>query len=85
MKAIIKQLVREAIIDGDMQELLERSRQGEIFNLYDELEKLGFSQNEIVAAAIREMERQARGLRRIGSILTIQAIAEGLLLPEDFS
>lgn len=69
MKENIEQFVREAIIDGHLQELLERSRQGEEFNLYDELEKLGFSQNEIVAAAIREMEKQAENLRKISEWL----------------
>lgn len=81
--AEIERMVKEALIDGDFRKLLERSRQGKKFNLCEELEKQGYSIDEISQAAIREMERQAQTLRRIGNILIVQAIAEGLFEPED--
>jgi len=57
MKKEIEKTLRETSIDYAMDQLLERSHRGERFNLYDELEKLGFSWQEIAEAGIRKTEQ----------------------------
>lgn len=58
--SITAQDIREMTIDGALETLLEKSRCGAIFNLYDELERMGFSWLEITEAAGRKMARMQK-------------------------
>jgi len=79
----IEKFLRETSIDADMENLLERNRQGENFNLYDELEKLGYSEEEIFLATIRKMKRMSEDLNKIKNTMIAQAIIENLFGPDD--
>ncbi|MFA5069718.1 MAG: hypothetical protein WC528_00320 [Patescibacteria group bacterium] len=56
---------RILLIDGAMEILLEKSRRGAQFNLYDELAAMGFTDDEITAATNRRMEKMRLTLQQL--------------------